>query len=401
MATQDVAAVAAQAREAGRLGIDTEFMPEGRYRPLLCLVQAAVGDQVWVLDPLAGLDAAPLAEVLADPAIEVVLHAGRQDVAILRREWGTDITTVFDTQVAAGFAGFSAQAGYSGLLHDVLKIRLAKTASFTRWDARPLTDEQLRYAEGDVEQLLDLADELRRRLDAKGRLQWAREECRAVEQATDERDPQEVWRRLPRATGLGPRERAVARELAAWRERTAEAENRPVGSVVRDPTLVEIAKRTPASHGELGQIRGINPDVVRRRGDALLDAVRRGREAEPIRLEESERLPTEPHDGPVIALAESLVRGRAQEAGLAYELIAARADLSPIVVAARRGLDEPDVRTLRGWRRELVGSELLELLRGHRHLGVGPGGRIAVMDQSRASTAVSGLSENSPSTPSP
>ena len=401
MATQDVAAVAAQAREAGRLGIDTEFMPEGRYRPLLCLVQVAVGDQVWVLDPLAGLDAAPLAEVLADPEIELVLHAGRQDVAILRREWGTEITNVFDTQVAAGFAGFSAQAGYSGLLHDVLKIRLPKTASFTRWDARPLTDEQLRYAEGDVEQLLDLADELRRRLDAQGRLQWAREECRAVEQATDERDPEEVWRRLPRATGLGPRERAVARELAAWRERTAEAENRPVGSVVRDPTLVEIAKRTPETHRELGQIRGINPDVVRRRGDPLLDAVRRGREAAPIRLEESERLPTEPQDGPVIALAESLVRGRAQEAGLAYELIAARADLSPIVVAARRGLDEPDVRTLRGWRRELVGSELLELLRGHRHLGVGPGGRIAVMDQSsRASTAVSGLSENSPSTPS-
>ena len=230
-------------------------------------------------------------------------------------------------------------------------------------------------------QLLDLADELRARLEAKGRLQWAREECRAVEQATDERDPEEVWRRLPRATGLGPRERAVARELAAWRERTAEAENRPVGSIVRDPTLVEIAKRTPSARGDLGQIRGINPDVVRRRGDALLEAVRRGREAEPIRLEESERLPTEPQDGPVIALAESLVRARAQEAGLAYELIAARADLAPVVVSARRGLDEPGVRTLRGWRRELVGAELLELLQGHRHLGVGPGGRIAVVDQ--------------------
>ena len=402
MAAQDVATVAAQARETGRLGIDTEFMPEGRYRPLLCLVQVAIGKRVWVLDPLAGLDPQPLAAVLADPEIEIVVHAGRQDVAIMRREWGTDITNVFDTQVAAGFAGFSAQAGYSGLLHDVLKIRLPKTASFTRWDARPLTDEQLRYAEGDVAQLLDLADELRRRLEAKGRLEWAREECRAVEQATDERDPEEVWRRLPRATGLGPRERAVARELAAWRERTAETENRPVGSIVRDPTLVEIAKRTPASRGELGQIRGINPDVVRRRGDALLEAVRRGRESEPIRLEESERLPTEPQDGPVIALAESLVRARAQEAGLAYELIAARADLAPVVVAARRGLEEPDVRTLHGWRRELVGAELLELLRGHRRLGVGPGGRIAVVDQSsRASTAVSGLSENTPSPPSP
>ena len=400
MAAEDVAALAERARETGRLGIDTEFLPEGRYRPLLCLVQVAVGDQIWVLDPLAGFDPSPLAAVLADPEIEVVLHAGRQDVAILRREWGTEITRVFDTQVAAGFAGFSAQAGYSGLLHDVLRIRLAKTASFTRWDARPLTEEQLRYAEGDVEHLLALADELRDRLEATGRLDWAREECRAVELATDERDPEEVWRRLPRATGLGPRERAVARELAAWRERTAEAENRPVGSIVRDPTLVELAKRTPASRGAMAQIRGVNPDVVRRRGDAILAAVERGRAAEPIRLEESERLPTEAADGPVIALAESLVRGRAQEAGLAYELIAARADLSPIVVSARRGLEEPDVRTLQGWRRELVGAELLELLHGRRRLGVGPGGRIDVIDQSpRASAAVSGLSENSPSTP--
>jgi ribonuclease D len=381
MTDVDVAAIAARAREAGSLGLDTEFMPEGRYRPLLCLVQVAVEDEVWVLDPLTGIDPGPLAEVLADPAIEVVVHAGRQDVAILRREWQTDVTRVFDTQVAAGFAGFSAQAGYSGLLHDVLRIRLPKTASFTRWDARPLTEEQLHYAEGDVKDLLPLAAEIRRRLEAKGRLEWAREECRAVEQATDERDPEEVWRRLPRATGLAPRERAVARELAAWRERTAEAENRPVGSVVRDPTLVELAKRTPATHGDLAQIRGVNPDVVRRRGDAILAAVERGRAAEPIRLAESERLPTEPQDGPVIALAESLVRGRAQEAGLAYELIAARADLAPIVVAARRGLEEPGVRTLRGWRRELVGDELLELLRGRRRLGVGPGGRLAVVDQ--------------------
>jgi ribonuclease D len=381
MTDVDVAAIAARAREAGSLGLDTEFMPEGRYRPLLCLVQVAVEDEVWVLDPLTGIDPGPLAEVLADPAIEVVVHAGRQDVAILRREWQTDVTRVFDTQVAAGFAGFSAQAGYSGLLHDVLRIRLPKTASFTRWDARPLTEEQLHYAEGDVKDLLPLAAEIRRRLEAKGRLEWAREECRAVEQATDERDPEEVWRRLPRATGLAPRERAVARELAAWRERTAEAENRPVGSVVRDPTLVELAKRTPATRGDLAQIRGVNPDVVRRRGDAILAAVERGRAAEPIRLAESERLPTEPQDGPVIALAESLVRGRAQEAGLAYELIAARADLAPIVVAARRGLEEPGVRTLRGWRRELVGDELLELLRGRRRLGVGPGGRLAVVDQ--------------------
>src|SRR5436190_5343968 len=180
MTQTEVERFAELAREHGRLGLDTEFMPEGRYRPLLCLVQVAVGDQIAVLDPLAGLAPEPLAAVLADPGVEVILHAGRQDVAILRREWRTDFTNVFDTQVAAGFAGFSAQAGYNGLLHDVLRVRLSKTASFTRWDARPLTDEQLSYARGDVEHLFALADDIQRRLVEKGRLDWAREECVAI-----------------------------------------------------------------------------------------------------------------------------------------------------------------------------------------------------------------------------
>jgi ribonuclease D len=350
-------------------------MPEGRYRPLLCLVQVCVGQEVVILDPLEGDagDPAPLAAVLADPAVEIVLHAGRQDVAILRRAWSTTFANVFDTQVAAGFAGFSAQAGYTGLLHDVLRIRLSKSASFTRWDARPLTPEQIRYAREDVEHLLPLADELQRRLGERGRLDWAREECVAIAEATDERDPDETWRRLPRISGLMPRERALARELAAWRERTAAAEDRPVGSVLRDPTLVELAKRGPTSPKELGQIRGASPDVVRRRARDILAAVERGQAAEPIRLDDGERLATDSSDGPTIALAEALVRARAHEAGLAYELIAARADLAPVVVAARRGGREPDVRTLRGWRRELVGAELLELLAGRRRLAIRDG----------------------------
>ena len=372
-ANTDVERLAQRARETGRLGLDTEFMPEGRYRPLLCLVQVVVGAEVAVLDPLEGFDPAPLVAVLADPGVEVVVHAGRQDVAILRREWNAPFANVFDTQVAAGFAGFSAQAGYSGLLHDVMRIRLPKTASFTRWDARPLTEEQIRYARGDVEHLLPLAAEIQRRLRERGRLGWAREECRAIEEATDERDPEEVWRRLPRISGLDPRERAVARELAAWRERTAAREDRPVGAILRDPTVVELAKRKPTARRDFAQIRGVNPDVVRRRGDDVLAAIMRGLAAPPVPAEDGDRLGSDAADGPTIALAEALVRARALEAGLAYELIAARADLSPVVVAARRGRPEPDVRTLRGWRRELVGRELLELLEGRRKLGVDRG----------------------------
>src|SRR3954471_5572142 len=386
MTQTEVERFADLAREHGRLGLDTEFMPEGRYRPLLCLVQIAVAGEVAVLDPLDAspdFDPGPLAKVFADPAVEVVLHAGRQDVAILRRQWGATFTNVFDTQIAAGFAGFSAQAGYTGLLHDVLRIRLAKSASFTRWDARPLTPEQVRYAREDVEHLIALADDIQQRLVERGRLDWAREECRAIAEATDERDPEEAWRRLPRVSGLGPRDRAVARELAAWRERVAASEDRPVGAVVRDPTISELAKRQPASRRELAQIRGIGPEVVRRRADDIIAAIERGRGAPPIRPDEGERLATEPQDGPAIALAEALVRTRAQEAGLAYELIAARADLAPIAVAARRAAPEPDVRTLRGWRLELVGAELLELLAGRPALTMSAG-KVAVSEQAPA-----------------
>ena len=250
----DVARLAERAAREGRFGIDTEFMPEGRYRPLLCLVQVCVGGEIAVLDPFEGFDPAPFADVLADPGVQVVLHAGRQDVAIMRREWRCDVTNVFDTQVAAGFAGFPAQAGYTGLLHDVLKIRVAKTASFTRWDARPLTQEQLSYAKRGRRAPAAAG---RRDPEAPALEGPARVGARGVPGDRGRRAtsaiPQEVWRRLPRAGGLDPRERAVARELGAWRERTAMKEDRPVGSIIRDPTLVELAKRQPAGRRELGR----------------------------------------------------------------------------------------------------------------------------------------------------
>lgn len=380
----EIAEIAAAARTSGRLGIDTEFMSEGRYRALLCLVQVAIDDpdveggvRIILIDSLDRADISPLADLLADPAIEVVLHSGRQDVAILRRAWSTDVNNIFDTQLAAGFAGASAQAGYGNLLGAILGRRVGKTASYTRWDARPLTGEQLSYAAEDVAHLLELTDELQRRLRATGRLEWAREECRRLESATDERDPEIVWERLPRVNQLDPRSRAVARELGAWRERTASAEDRPVGSVLADPPLVELAKRQPSNVRGLEQTRGIHPSTVRKRGDAILEAIARGRDAPPIPREEP-RGRSEPGDAPLIALAEALLRARALEAGLAYELIASRSELEQIVAAARRSEPEPDVRTLAGWRRELVGADLRDLLAGRSAVAVGPDRRLVL-----------------------
>ncbi len=376
-----MAELAERATAAGRMGIDTEFMGEGRYRPELFLIQVATplpgdGDEgdVTVLDPLdEGFDPSPLAAVLADPAIEIVLHAGRQDVALLRRLWNTRLRNVFDTQVAAGFAGLRAQLGYEGLLREILGVRLEKSASFTRWDQRPLSAEQLGYAREDVLHLLALAERLQERLAAQGRLEWAREECTFLEEISDDRDIDVLFAKLPRVNSLDPGRRAIARELVVWREEAAQQEDRPASTVLQDATLVEIAKRRPQTRERLAHIRGLNEGTLRRRGAGLLAAIERGRERPPIPVVGERPSHPDALDAPVIALAEALVRARALEAQLAYELLASRADLQRIVLAARDGDPEPDVRTLTGWRRELVGAELLDLLRGERTLRVDSG----------------------------
>jgi ribonuclease D len=373
--------LASAAKASGRIALDTEFMGEGRYRTLLCLIQLAVpdgaaggaaGERIELIDPLdEDLDGAPLAGVLADPAVQVVVHAGRQDVALIRRRFDTEVRNVFDTQVAGGFAGLGAQTSYESLLAEVLGVRVAKSASFTRWDARPLSTEQREYAREDVVHLLELAAGLERSLTALGRLEWAREECEPLERSSDERDLETIFARLPRIRGLSASTRPIARELVEWRERTAARQDRPVQSILSDSALMEIAKRRPSSRSELEQVRGVGAGAMRRRADELLQAVRRARKRppDPPPLQPRPPAPT-PEDAPLVALAEALIRARAHEAGLAYELLAARADLQAIVAARRAGDEEAGVRTLRGWRRELVGEELLALLDGRISLSV-------------------------------
>ena len=308
----------------------------------------------------------PLAELLADPAIEIVVHAGRQDMAILRRVWRYDPANVFDTQIAAGFAGAGAQMGYGNLLGSILGLRVGKSASFTRWDARPLTDEQLSYAAEDVAHLLELSDELQRRLIESGRLEWAREECRRIENATDERDPETAWERLPRIGQLDPRSRAVAKALAAWRERTAATEDRPVGSVLADPTLVELAKRHPSeTQGPRAHPRPAPvADQEARRGRAGGD--RRGARSAADTARAGARAL-----GAGRRAADFAGRGAAARASAGRP--DSRTSCSPRAPSSsrscpRRGAESPSPTSARlsGWRRELVGDDLRDLLAGRR-----------------------------------
>ncbi len=379
--------LAERAREHARVAIDTEFVSERRYQALLCLVQVAVPDpeapegvRTEVLDPLGDepFDPAPLAAVLADPAVEVVMHAGRQDVGLLRRSWETEVTNVFDTQVAAGFLGYGNQEGYESLVRKVMGVKLRGSEGFTRWDKRPLTPQQLSYAADDARLLLTLGEQLEARLAEEGRVEWAREESRTLEDASDVRDADRSYDRLPRIGRLEPDSRAVARELAEWREAAARSMDRPPSFVLPDQALVELARRRPRDRAGLEQIRGLPQQTLQRRGDKLLASIERGARREPPPP------PPQPpardsRDAPLVSLAQALVRHRSMESGVAVELIATQSELATLVAALRRGEDGAGLRVTSGWRGELVGQELAELVAGRRQLGVGPDGRLAVV----------------------
>jgi ribonuclease D len=376
--------IAERAASHGRIAIDTEFVSERRYQALLCLAQVAVPDpgaedgvRTEVLDTLDALDPGPLARVLADPEIEVVVHAGRQDIALLRRDWQTEVRNVFDTQVAAGFLGVGSQEGYESLVSKLLGIRLKGAEGFTRWDRRPLTKQQIAYARDDARLLLSLGTEIEQRLNQVGRLGWAREECRALEESSEGRDPERIFGRLPRLARLRAEQRAIARELVDWRERTARSMDRPAGNVMPDQALVELARRAPTSRKALEDIRGLPSQTAQRRARELLDAIARGRRREPPPAPQGASR-RDPSDVPLVSLAQALVRHRSQEAGVAVELIATQAELAALVEQHRRGGVDHDLRVTRGWRAELVGDELHELLAGRRSLAVGDDGRLLV-----------------------
>ena len=381
--------LASQASEHGLLAIDTEFVSERRYQAQLCLVQVAVPDseapegvRTEVLDPLdenGSPDFAPLAGVLADPAVEILMHAGRQDVAILRRTWSTEVTNVFDTQVAGGFLGFGNQEGYEQLVRRVLGLRLGGGEGFTRWDQRPLTPKQIEYAGDDARLLLALAAALQRDLAERGRLDWAREESRLVEASKDERSAERAYEKLPKLSRLENGQRAAAKRLCEWRERIARDVDRPPSYVIPDQALVELARRRPRDRGALEQIRGLPQQTMHRRGAEIVAEIERsrGEEAPPAAPSPPRR---DPAEAPLVSLAQAVVRHRSLECGIATELIATQSELAALVGEARRGAGEraESVRALRGWRRELIGEELEELLAGRRSISVSPEGTLTI-----------------------
>ncbi len=361
-------------RGADVIAVDTEFMRERTYYARLCLIQVATDDVAAIVDPLEGLDLEPLFAVFRDPAITKVFHAGSQDLEILVRLMGEAPAPVFDTQVAATLDGLPAQVGYQPLIKSLLGVDLAKAHTFTDWAKRPLSAEQIRYALDDVVYMPKAYRLLQQQLAAAGRLGWLADDFeRMADPATYAVIPNEQYRRVKRASSLDRRSLAVLREVAAWREVEAQTRDVPKRWLVSDESLLELARRAPESAAMLRGVRGLNEQVVRRSGEAILAAVRKGKAApddELPRFEKRKRL-----EGEVDELADAmsaLVRVRAKQHGVAPTLLATRADLERFAGGER----EASALSV-GWRHTLVGADLEALLEGRIGLSV-RGGRVVI-----------------------
>ncbi|MGF1640423.1 MAG: ribonuclease D [Rhodospirillales bacterium] len=363
--------------------VDTEFMRERTYWPILCLVQVAGPEDAAAIDALAdGIDLAPLFELLASPATVKVFHAARQDLEIFYHLTGRLPAPLFDTQVAAMVCGFGDQVGYETLVANLARARLDKGSRFTDWSLRPLSQRQIDYALSDVTHLREAYRKLKQKLDASGRADWLAEEmANLTDPAIYAIDPLQAFRRMKIRGGNG-RFLAVLRELAAWREREAQQRDIPRPRVLRDEALVEIAHHTPSSREDLARTRGLGRGVAEGPwGAQILAAVARGL-AVPA---EACPQPDEKRDlprgiGPVCDLLKVLLKMKCDEQDVAQKLVASSSDIEMIAALGERA----EVAALHGWRRQLFGADALELREGRRALAV-RGKKLMLVD-----TAVAG-----------
>jgi ribonuclease D len=353
------------------IAVDTEFMREQTFWPRLCLIQIAANGQEMLIDSLApGLDLAPFFQLMVDDRALKVFHSARQDIEIVHHLAGVIPHPIFDTQVAAMVCGFGEAVSYSMLVKRVLNRNLDKTSRFTDWSRRPLSDRQLTYALGDVIHLRDLYPKLRAQLDKSERASWLSEEMGVLtDPTTYELNPEKAWRRLKMRIKT-PKALAVLMELAAWREREAQAQDVPRARILKDEALYDIASQAPRTIEDLGSLRTLHNGFARSmRGRAVLDAVGRGLERDPATIPPIERgEPMPPEAQAVVDLLRVLLKATAGRHGVAPKLIATSDELEEIARS-----DDTDVPVLRGWRRKLFGEDALALKRGELALVIKDG----------------------------
>jgi ribonuclease D len=296
----------------------------------------------------------------------MIVHAGKQDLEIFHDQLGVVPTDVLDVQLAAGFAGFGSSLPYGRLVELALQETLVKGEAYTDWCQRPLTEAQLRYAADDVRYLPGIADVLEKRLRDQGRLEWAAEEMAALsDPALYEPSLDDAWKRVAGRGSLSGRQSAVLRELARWREESASRRDLPRGWIIKDPTLVEIARRSPSSIESLKKIRGINSKEAERSGRDILRALEKGKSAPPVESAAAPPRSAQIQARMIAGMADAIVRSRCEAANIATDLVATRGELEAVLADVVTGkADGRKHKLLTGWRRELAGDAVVALAEG-------------------------------------
>jgi ribonuclease D len=362
--------------------VDTEFLRESTYYPVLCVAQMASLDEAMVVDCLAKtIDLQPFYDLMANEAVLKVFHAARQDIEIVWHRAGLIPHPIFDTQVAAMVLGYGDSISYEQLVQRITGDALDKSHRFTDWTRRPLTGAQLTYAVSDVTHLRDVYLKLSTDLDRRSRTDWVMREMEVLTSpSTYQMEPERAWERL-KTRVRKPKDLAVLIEVAAWREREAQARDVPRGRVLKDEVIGDIAVHAPTTPEKLAHLRSIPKGFERSKwGSDILAAVERGLERDPKTVPRLERITSAPNGAATVELLKVLLRMTSEKHGVAAKVIATVDDLDRI--AADDGADVP---ALKGWRRQLFGESALALKHGKLSLAV-ENGRVVALERSEAAS---------------
>jgi ribonuclease D len=376
--TAELAEACARMAKHPFVTVDTEFLRETTYYPILCVAQMATTDEAVVIDALAkGMDLSPFFDLMTNEAVMKVFHAARQDIEIVWNMAKKIPHPIFDSQVAAMVLGYGDSISYDQLVQRITGDTLDKSNRFTDWTRRPLTEAQLRYAVSDVTHLRDVYLKLSSDLAARGRSDWVRAEMDVLtDPDTYKMEPERAWERL-KSRVRKPKDLAILIEVAAWREREAQTRNVPRGRVLKDDVIGDIAIQAPTSIEQLGQLRSLPKGFERSKwGEAIVDAIKRGLARDPKQLPRIERFKGAANGAATVELLKVLLRMTSERHGVAAKVIATVDELDRIAAD-----DEADVPALKGWRRELFGEKALALKHGKLALAV-ENGRVVTSDRS-------------------
>jgi len=348
-------------RGSAWLALDTEFVREKTYYPRFCLLQISNGEVAACVDPIAIQDLQPLLDIIFDPDITKIFHAGRQDLEIFLNLWNRLPAPLFDTQLAATLLGMGDQIGYGNLVQKVLGVELEKGQARTDWSSRPLQKSQLRYALDDVLYLGQLYKILLARLQELGREHWLDEDFKML--AAPETyvvTPMEAWQKVKGRQHLKGVQYAVLQALAAWREREAQRANKPKRWILKDEVLIDLARHQPKEIRQLGRIRGLEPGTIKNKGETLLALIQQGREVPKAQWPRDKKAPNRltPNQEAITDLLMCSLRLLAEENDITYTALASRKDLEKLAGGDR------DIELLHGWRHALAGERLQQVLDG-------------------------------------